>query len=158
MYLEKQSSNSLYTRWTEMRRRCRKPRQASYIKKNIWWSAEFDRFEDFRLWALRVGFDESLSLDRIDNSLGYTPENCKWSSKQEQQYNQHKKTLSNATSQYRGVSRYKGSTRWRCRIYINGKETVVGYFDTEIEAALAYNNALNTYKINAPRNEVLTLQ
>ena len=41
---------------------------------------------------------ENCSLDRINNSLGYSPENCKWSSAKEQ--NRNRKT--NALVEYNG--------------------------------------------------------
>jgi hypothetical protein len=41
------------------------------------------------------------------------------------------------TSQYRGVSRRYG--RWKARIKQNGTDIVIGDFDNEIEAALAYD-------------------
>lgn len=43
-----------------------------------------------------------------------------------------------ATSQYHGVS--KVNRRYRALITINGKSKHLGYFDTEIEAAQAYND------------------
>lgn len=157
MYLERNSSNHLYLRWTELRRRCRRPRQDSYIKKDIWWSEEFNTFLGFRSWALASGFKDELSLDRIDNSLGYSPSNCKWSTRTEQQYNQHKITKDNLSSNHRGVSLDKRRNTWRARIYINKKEVAIGYFKSENEAALAYNNKLDELGINAPRNVVLDI-
>ena len=152
IYSERNASNKLYTRWLELRRRCRSPRQNSYLSKNIWWSDEFDTFDGFREWSLLNGFKEELSLDRIDNSKGYSPENCRWATKQEQQYNQFKRTMDNSTSKYRGVSKYKKTNKWRARIYINKKEVVIGYFNNEIDCAIAYNNALIKYNIVAPMN------
>lgn len=152
LYLETNSRNKLYVRWLELRRRCRSPRQESYSNKNIWWSDEFDTFKGFREWALSNGFKEELSLDRIDNSKGYSPENCKWATKQEQQYNRNKRNTKKQTSKYKGLSRYKGGSKWRVRIYVDKKEVVLGYFVNEIDGAIAYNNALDFYKINAPKN------
>lgn len=152
MYLERNSKNKLYVRWLELRRRCRTPRQDSYKRKDIWWSSYFDDYENFRIWSLNSGFKEGLSLDRIDNSKGYSSENCIWTDRTTQQYNQHKKVMKNLTSRYRGVSLDKRRGMWRARIYIQKKETMIGYFNKEEDAAIAYNNKLDELKINAPRN------
>lgn len=46
-----------------------------------------------------------------------------------------------ASSKYKGVNYYKNkkSNQWRARIKIFRKEIHIGYYDSEIEAALAYN-------------------
>jgi len=41
----------------------------------------------FYTWALSNGYRDDLTLDRIDNSKGYFPENCRWSDKKIQSQN-----------------------------------------------------------------------
>lgn len=41
----------------------------------------------FYQWALSNGYDDALTLDRIDNAKGYSPENCRWSDKHIQSQN-----------------------------------------------------------------------
>lgn len=44
-------------------------------------------FSAFRKWAFENGWDESLTLDRIDNDKGYSPQNCRWVDKTAQANN-----------------------------------------------------------------------
>jgi hypothetical protein len=54
---------------------------------------------------------------------------------------------SNNTSGFRGVSYIKGREKWRAKIVIKGKERHLGYFDSAIKAALAYDTANNKLRI-----------
>ena len=44
-------------------------------------------YHAFRDWAFANGYREDLSIDRIDNDKGYSPENCRWVSVNEQRRN-----------------------------------------------------------------------
>ena len=45
------------------------------------------------------------------------------------------------SSPHKGVEWSKQHQKWRARIQVNGKRTVIGYFNTEPEAAVAYYDA-----------------
>jgi hypothetical protein len=47
----------------------------------------------------------------------------------------------NNTSGYKGVTRYKSSTRWRAYIKIDNKVVQLGTFETKEQASQAYNDA-----------------
>ena len=48
------------------------------------WRKDFSIFRD---WALSHGYADNLSIDRIDNSKGYEPSNCRWATAIEQAHN-----------------------------------------------------------------------
>lgn len=72
----------LYRIWCAMKYRCNNPsatRYANYGGRGIKVCAEWERsFTAFQKWALKNGYSDSLSIDRIDSDIGYCPENCRW--------------------------------------------------------------------------------
>ena len=63
----------------------------------------------------------------------------------------NKKGSSNGTSAYKGVSYYKPTGKWKASICISGKETYLGYFTSEREAAESYNAAALEHYPEFPR-------
>lgn len=44
---------------------------------------EWSDYKNFRKWALCNGYNDELTIDRVDNSKGYSPDNCEWITLQE---------------------------------------------------------------------------
>ena len=110
----KMSGTRMYHIWQGMKMRCYNPHDARYdryggrgIKMCDEWRESFQSFYD---WATENGYEETLSIDRIDNNGDYCPENCRWSDTQEQARNRSSNiriTIGNAT---------KTLTEW-CEIF-----------------------------------------
>ena len=84
----------LYTIWACMKDRCRNPAANNYRwygGKGVCVCNEWDRFENFYNWAMENGYQDNLTIDRIDSSGNYCPDNCRWITQSENTRRAHKK-------------------------------------------------------------------
>lgn len=83
-------SEPLYGVWEQMRSRCNNPnnkRYKNYGALGVTVCTEWSDYGAFREWAFANGYEpaaagakrgERLSIDRIDPTEGYSPDNCRW--------------------------------------------------------------------------------
>ena len=85
------SKMALYSNWNHMKNRCCNPNAdnyANYGGRGITVCDEWkNSFAAFRDWALSNGYQEGLSIERIDVNGNYCPENCRWETMKAQQRN-----------------------------------------------------------------------
>lgn len=77
----------LYKIWSNMIQRCSNENNDSYKTygaKGVFVCEEWKQFDSFCNWAMVSGYSDTLSIDRIENDKGYTPQNCRWATPQEQ--------------------------------------------------------------------------
>ena len=95
-------------------------------------------------------FQEGLTLDRKDNSLGYFKDNCRWVEKNIQARNSRKLKSTNTTG-YRGVSKAKNN-KFTARLCVNYIAIHIGTYETKLEAAKAYDNYVIANNLEHTRN------
>lgn len=125
----------LYVTWSNMLSRCNNENAVGYENyggRGIKVCAEWHHFANF---AADMGPKPhpDLTIERVDNSLGYGPTNCRWATRSEQCFNgrQFKTNTTGAT----GV--VKDSARFHARFDFERTRYDIGYFDTVEEASAA---------------------
>jgi hypothetical protein len=86
----------LYTIWKAMHLRCRYESHVGYKRYGavgITICDDWFEYIAFRDWAILNGYNENLTIDRIDNDKGYDPSNCRWITKKEQASNKKNNVL-----------------------------------------------------------------
>lgn len=105
--------------WKNMIARCYNEKNVSYIRYGAKGIGVCDswknNYEIFEKWALKNGYADHLTLDRIDNSKGYEPINCRWATYKEQANN----TRTNVFIEYNGIS--KTISEWADILNVNPK-------------------------------------
>lgn len=85
------SKTRLYKIWQGIKRRCynsNEIRFKNYGGKGIKMAKEWkDNFTIFEEWALNNGYEDNLTIDRIDLSKDYEPNNCRWTTIEQQANN-----------------------------------------------------------------------
>ena len=98
------SHTRIYRIWKTLRKRCNNPNDTNYKyygKRGISVCKDWDNdFMSFYNWAMQNGYEDNLTIDRIDNNGNYEPGNCRWVDMKTQNSNNrnnHKITYNNKT-------------------------------------------------------------
>lgn len=87
----------LYNVWKMMRQRCSPTNKSVEIYKNyagrgIKVAPEWNDFQQF-FTDMTFGYRKGLTLERVDNSKGYSKANCRWATRDEQSVNKRNNVM-----------------------------------------------------------------
>ena len=142
-----ETKSRLYSIWEGIKTRCYRETNSffkDYGGRGIAMCEEWkNSFIAFRDWSLSHGYDDALSIDRIDVDGDYCPENCRWADASTQARN--KRILPRNTSGITGVSFQKRTGKYVAYIGRGGKNIHLGSFSTLEEASEARKAAEKLY-------------
>lgn len=136
----------LHDVWSQMKYRCANKNCKAYIYyggRGITVCDEWKEFINFYSWAIKNGWEEGLQIDRINNNLGYYPNNCRLVTAAENLVNRgpcrpYKRNKHRDLPQ--GIE--KSLNKWRARFTRDGKRVTVGSFETIEEAVRCREKAI----------------
>lgn len=130
------SNTRLYQTWVNMRRRCYDLNQDSYknygakgIKVCDEWMYSFESFQE---WAFISGYEEHLTVERIDYTGNYEPSNCKWIPLEKQTKNSSWNRFITYQGETKCVREWARDSRCVVSLYALEKRLATGW--DEIEA------------------------
>ena len=104
----------LYYEWTHIKARCYNQNTSNYddyggrgiIMCDDWNNS----FESFRDWAIANGYNDNLTIDRIDVDGNYEPSNCRWATQKEQSNNRRNNIIVEINGEKKALKQW-------CEIY-----------------------------------------
>ena len=146
VYLENISEHPLYKTYHGMKQRCYNPNTQWYINyggRGIVicdeWLGE-NGLINFIKWAENNRYipNQDLSIDRIDNDKGYSPDNCRWTTRNIQMLNRRNPKKNVDTYEESRIELF--NNLYLTNLYFNGHIYPVGTFETKEDAINAKNN------------------
>lgn len=119
-----ENKSRLFIIWCSMRDRCynvNNKRYDCYGGRGITICDEWNEYIPFRDWAINNGYDDTLTIDRIDVNGNYEPSNCRWATIIEQANNKR----SNVLIEYNGETHT--AAEWGKMLNISGREIRLWY-------------------------------
>ncbi|CKG64347.1 AP2 domain protein [Streptococcus pneumoniae] len=105
----------IYQTYHDMKQRCLNPKIYCYHRyggRGITICDEWlESFENFRDWAFSNGYDDTLTIERINNDGNYEPGNCKWETNENQQKNKSSNPNPNRGEDHHGAKLTWGIVR-----------------------------------------------
>lgn len=111
----------IYRIWRSMNQRCHLKGHSGYWKygaRGIAVCEQWREYMPFLTWALSNGYADTLTIDRIDTTRGYEPENCRWATIAQQSMNRTD-TLPLFTAFGESKALKDWATDPRCRVSYN---------------------------------------
>ena len=116
-YTHLKTKHPLYRKWSGMITRCTNKKERTWrryggrgIKVCDEWRNDFMSFYE---WAIKSGYKDGLTLDRIDNNGNYEPNNCQWITMEE-----------NSIKDRRSTYLYKNKQKEICEMYLSEHITI----------------------------------
>lgn len=124
----------MYQIWKGIKQRCNNPKNSAYKNYGGRGIKLCERWNLFTLFVEDMGMrpDKKSSIDRIDNNKGYYKENCKWSTRSDQ--NRNKRNQRRSGFKYVYIDNRSQVNPFTAQIKIEGKSYNLGSFKTEKEA------------------------
>lgn len=140
-------NSRLYSIYHGMKKRCYNKNSHNYFNyggRGIKICQDWlDDFMNFYNWSIQNGYNDNLSIDRINNNGNYCPENCRWTSRTVQNINQ--RTRKDNKTGTKGIYFRNDCKKFVVRIQINKKRINLGQYDTIEEAEKVRKEAENKY-------------
>jgi len=89
------SNHPIYKKWSGIKRRCYRKKEDNYYlygKRGIFLCKRWHKFEKFYMDMIK-DWKPGLQIDRKDNNKGYSPDNCRWVTPEQQQNNRRNNHL-----------------------------------------------------------------
>lgn len=103
---DKITSHPIYKIYCGMKQRCYNRNHKEYwlygergITISNEWLGKYGAIK-FIIWSLENGWEEGLTIDRMDNDRGYSPDNCRWTDEATQSRNRRNVTLYEYNGKY----------------------------------------------------------
>lgn len=112
------TGSRLYHIWSGIKRRCGNSRWYEHVT----YCEEWEEFSAFEKWANKNGYEEHLTIDRIDCEKGYSPDNCRWVTQKQQMNNMRRNLIIEANGESHTAAEWEDLTgirqatiayRWR---------------------------------------------